>query len=188
MVEECRPDQARARLMRSMRVRFQTKSPFKPLVRPSRLECYRTAPTPLDTDVISRTGPHWPGAPWISENLYGQGLLTLACLQDLSQARARSGSGSRWVFLVVREQSAPPGHRRHAHARSGVTTGRSGRFCCPLREHISLVVTPPVCQRHVFIKAPAQAPHRPGPQPARRHRPADQWCPATKRRVLDQLV
>ena len=83
-------------------------------------------PTLLALDEVANIAPI-PDLPAMVSEGAGQGLLVLACLQDLSQARVRWGRGGRRIPLALRHDRRPARHRRHAdaarHQRAG---GRPG--------------------------------------------------------------
>ncbi len=71
-------------------------------------------PTLLALDEVANIAPI-PDLPAVVSEGAGQGLLVLACLQDLSQARGRWGSRGRRIPVVVRHHRRAAGDRRHRH-------------------------------------------------------------------------
>ena len=114
-------------------------------------------PVTLVLDEVANVAP-LPDLPAMVSEGGGQGLLILACLQDLSQARAPLGRGRRRVLLAVRDQGAAPGHRRHADPGRRVPARGPRRRRRPLRQHLGLVVTPPFRQYHPLVPPPARLP------------------------------
>ena len=69
-------------------------------------------PTLLALDEVANIAPI-PDLPAMVSEGAGQGLLVLACLQDLSQARVRWGHSGRRLPLALRHHRGPARHRRH---------------------------------------------------------------------------
>ena len=74
-------------------------------------ELANVAPLPRLASIVSEGG--------------GQGVLTLACLQDLSQARSRWGDRRRGVPLPLLDHRGPAGHRGPPDPRAPLPTGRA---------------------------------------------------------------
>ena len=74
-------------------------------------ELANVAPLPRLASIVSEGG--------------GQGVLTLACLQDLSQARSRWGDLGRRLPLALPHHRRPSGHRGPPHAGDAPTPRRT---------------------------------------------------------------
>ena len=93
----------------------------------------RRPPVVLALDEVANIAPV-PDLPGMVSEGAGQGLLTLACLQDLSQARGRWGAGRRRVPVVVRHDRGAAGDRRRAHPRGALGPRRRGGAGHPVGE------------------------------------------------------
>ena len=159
-----------------------------------RAATYRTAaegtlrlPVTLVLDEVANVAP-LPDLPAMVSEGGGQGLLTLACLQDLSQARARWGVAADGFFSLFGSKVVLPGigdmSTLEAVSRLAGQTDvavRSVNTSAWWSSRPSANVT-------YSSRLQPRPPDRPGPQPALRHRPADQRSQATERRAFDELV
>ena len=80
-------------------------------------------PTLLALDEVANIAPI-PDLPAMVSEGAGQGLLVLACLQDLSQARVRWGSAADGFLSLVRHDGRPAWHCRHVDAARHQRVGR----------------------------------------------------------------
>ena len=123
----------------------------------------RTGPDPptlLALDEVANIAPI-PDLPAMVSEGAGQGLLVLACLQDLSQARVRWGLGGRRIPLAVRHDRRPARHRRHLdaarHQRAGRRPGGRQNDDQPLRGPLGSPPSLDVGRHHPQARLPVDA-------------------------------
>ncbi len=80
-------------------------------------------PVLLALDELANIAPI-PDLPSMVSEGGGQGLVTLACFQDLSQAPAALARARGGISLALRHDGGTSGHRRRAHARRTLAARR----------------------------------------------------------------
>ena len=144
-------------------------------------------PVTMVLDEVANVAP-LPDLPAMVSEGGGQGLLTLACLQDLSQARNRWGPSADGFFSLFGTKVLLPGIGDIRTLDAVSRLAGQGDVVVRSVNTSAWWSTPSFSQYDVRASPPGPAPRGPGPQPARWRRDRHRWRSTPAGCLFDQLV